>query len=137
MIYASAGRPEVAVIDGDSFWISGYFEETKLRQIHVGDRSRILLMGYDDLPLEGHVESFGRGISDANDAVNSRGLPTVNPIFTWVRLAQRLPVRIAIDRVPDGVILASGMTASVSIGSQADLVRTPHGWLLSWLRDNL
>jgi multidrug resistance efflux pump len=134
--YVNTGQPRVAIIDADSFWISGYFEETKLAKIHTGDPARIKLMGYD-APLTGHVESFGRGISDVNDATNAVGLPTVNPIFTWVRLAQRLPIRIAIDSVPDGIVLASGMTASVSVGSETEVDRTPRGRLLSWLKDNL
>jgi multidrug resistance efflux pump len=130
--YANAGQPRLAVVDADSFWISGYFEETKIAAIHVGDAARIKLMGYAP-PLAGHVESIGRGISDGNDATNGIGLPTVNPIFTWVRLAQRIPVRIAIDHVPDGVMLTSGMTASVSVGPESE----DHSLLLSWLKDNL
>jgi len=131
--YANAGQPGVAVIDSDSFWITGYFEETKMAGIRPGVAARIKLMGYDTA-LSGHVESLGRGIGDSNDAVNSQGLPTVNPIFTWVRLAQRLPVRIAIDHVPPGVTLAAGMTASVSLG---DETRAPRGRLLGWLEDYL
>ena len=134
--YANAGQARIAIIDADSFWISGYFEETKLSQIHTGDPARIKLMGYD-APLAGHVESIGRGISDGDDGINGSGLPTVNPVFTWVRLAQRLPIRIAIDSVPDGIVLASGETASVSIGAEADPPRTPRGQLLSWLQDRL
>ncbi|HEY2132940.1 MAG TPA: HlyD family secretion protein [Acetobacteraceae bacterium] len=131
--YANAGQPRIAVVDSDSFWLTGYFEETKLHAIKVGDPARIKLMGYDT-PLAGHVDSIGRGISDPNDASNSRGLPTVNPIFTWVRLAQRVPVRIAIDKVPDGIVLVAGLTASISIGPGNDV---PPGRLVSWLEDNL
>jgi multidrug resistance efflux pump len=131
--YANAGQPRIAVIDSDSFWINGYFEETKIPAIHVGDMARIKLMGID-APLTGHVESIGRGIGDTDDATNAVGLPTVNPIFTWVRLAQRLPVRIEIDKVPDGVILASGMTASITVGDEAKHGR---GKLTGWLQDNL
>jgi multidrug resistance efflux pump len=134
--YANVGQARIAIIDSDSFWVSGYFEETKIAGIHLGDPARIKLMGYDT-PLTGHVESLGRGISDTNDSINGVGLPTVNPIFTWVRLAQRLPIRIAIDGVPDGVTLASGMTASVSVGAAAAPPHTPRGQLLSWLQDNL
>lgn len=132
--YATAAKPEIAVIDSDSFWIAGYFEETKLAGLRIGAPARIKLMGYD-APLAGHIESLGRGIGDANDAINGVGLPTVNPIFTWVRLAQRLPVRIAIDRVPQGITLAAGMTASVSVGGGER--RTPHGRLLRWMEDYL
>jgi multidrug resistance efflux pump len=131
--YANAGQPRISVVDSDSFWLTGYFEETKLHAIKVGDSARIKLMAYDT-PLTGHVDSIGRGISDPNDASNARGLPEVNPIFTWVRLAQRVPVRIAIDKVPEGVVLVSGLTASISVGSDEHI--TP-GRLVSWLEDNL
>ncbi len=134
--YATAGQPRIAIVDSDSFWVMGYFEETKLRHIHVGDPARIRLMAYDT-PVLGHVESIGRGISDPNDQINSRGLPTVNPIFTWVRLAQRVPVRIAIDRVPPGIELVAGLTASISVGAEAAPATGPRGRLLAWLEDNL
>ncbi len=134
--YANAGQPRVAVVDSESFWVTGYFEETKLRQVHVGDPARIKLMAYDQ-PVLGHVESIGRGISDPNDQINSRGLPTVNPIFTWVRLAQRVPVRIAIDSVPQGIELVAGLTASVSLGAESKPPVGSRGKLVSWLEDNL
>jgi RND family efflux transporter MFP subunit len=134
--YANVGQPRVAVVDSDSFWVTGYFEETKLRRIHVGDPARIRLMAYD-APVLGHVESIGRGISDPNDQISSRGLPTVSPIFTWVRLAQRVPVRIAIDQVPPGIELVAGLTASISVGTDATPEQTPRGRLLAWLEDNL
>ena len=113
--YVAAGVPRIAIIDRDSFWIAGYFEETKLGRVHLGDPATIRLMS-DSRPLTGHVESIGRGIADANDRPNDRGLPDVNPVFTWVRLAQRIPVRIHIDRMPEGTILAAGMTCTVGVG---------------------
>ncbi len=134
--YANIGQARIAVIDADSFWINGYFEETKLTRVYVGDVARIKLMAYPT-PLNGHVESIGRGIADPDDNTTVRGLPTVNPVFTWVRLAQRVPVRIAIDSVPKGVTLVSGMTASIAVGPAAtapDHLRTR---LLRWLRDRL
>jgi multidrug resistance efflux pump len=134
--YASAGQSRIAVVDSDSFWVTGYFEETKLRQVHLGDPARVKLMAYD-APVLGHVESIGRGISDPNDQINTRGLPMVNPIFTWVRLAQRVPVRIAIDTVPPGVELVAGLTASVAVGAEAESAGTPRGRLIGWLEDNL
>jgi len=112
--YATAGSATVAVLDAASFWVTGYFEETKIRQIHVGKPARIMLMGFDQ-PVSGHVESIGRGIENSNDSPGHLGLPNVAATFTWVRLAQRIPVRIHIDRVPAGVELAAGMTASVEI----------------------
>ncbi len=112
--YATAGVTKVAVLDAASFWITGYFEETKIRQIRVGDPVRIMLMGFDK-PVSGHVESLGRGIENSNDIPGHLGLPNVAATFSWVRLAQRIPVRIHIDRVPAGVELAAGMTATVEI----------------------
>jgi multidrug resistance efflux pump len=113
--YAVTGQRQLSVIDADSYWISGYFEETRLKNIRVGDPAHAELMGYPDDKLLGHVESLNRGIADTNTAPNPQGLPTVNPIFTWVRLAQRIPVRIHIDKVPDGVHLAIGETCTVNI----------------------
>lgn len=113
--YATAGVTKIAVLDSASFWITGYFEETKLRHIRVGSPAQITLMGYDR-PVSGHVESIGRGIDNGNDAPGHLGLPSVEATFSWVRLAQRIPVRIHIDRVPPGIELAAGMTASVAVG---------------------
>lgn len=112
--YAVAGAPDISVIDSDSFWIDGYFEETKMANICVGDRAEASLMGFAQ-PIVGHVETVTRGISVANAAPATQGLPNVDPIYTWVRLAQRVPVRIAIDHVPDGVPLISGLTATVTV----------------------
>ncbi len=131
--YVSAGQARVAVLDSDSFWIYGYFEETKLQGVHVGDPARVKLMGYD-LPLSGHVESITRGINDQNGNPDRLGLQDVSPVFTWVRLAQRIPVRIHIDQVPEGVTLAAGMTCSVSVGREAERRRVR---LASWLEDHL
>ena len=112
--YANVGEGEIALVDADSFWVDGYFEETKVRSIRVGDPATIKLMGYREV-LRGHVGSIARGISVANAQPNEQGVATVNPIFTWVRLAQRIPVRIEFDQVPDGVVLVAGMTATVQI----------------------
>ncbi len=116
--YATKGARNVSVLDSDSFWIAGYFEETKLRGIRVGDPAMAALMGYRD-PVRGHVESIARGINTPNTVPGDLGLATVNPVFTWVRLAQRIPVRIHIDQVPDTVHLAAGMTATVTVGADA------------------
>jgi multidrug resistance efflux pump len=112
--YATVGQNVLSVTDADSFWVDGYFEETNLEGIQVGDRAEIKLMGYSQ-PLQGHVDSITRAINVANAQPNGQGVATVNPIFTWVRLAQRIPVRIHIDKVPPGVVLAAGMTATVQI----------------------
>lgn len=113
--YAATGQRQMSVIDADSYWISGYFEETRLKNVRVGAAARAVLMGYPDNTLLGHVESINRGISDANTAPNPQGLPQVNPVFTWVRLAQRIPVRIHIDHVPDEIHLAIGETCTINV----------------------
>lgn len=113
--YAATGTVNIAVIDTDSFWIDGYFEETKMAHIHVGDAVSAELLGYDPL-IRGRVESITLGISTANAAASTQGLPNVDPVYTWVRLAQRVPVRIRIEHLPEGVTLVAGMTATVSVG---------------------
>lgn len=120
--YATTGTVNIAVIDTDSFWIDGYFEETKMAGIHVGDRATAELMGYD-APVPGTVESITLGISIGNAAPSTQGLPNVDPVYTWVRLAQRVPVRIRIDSVPPGVTLVAGMTTTVSIGQSEHPIR--------------
>lgn len=112
--FAHAGTANVSVIDSDSYWIDGYFEETKMANVCVGDRAEAQLMGFRD-PIVGRVETVTRGISVSNAAASTQGLPNVDPVYTWVRLAQRVPVRIAITAVPPGVPLISGMTATVAI----------------------
>jgi RND family efflux transporter MFP subunit len=124
--YARAGTTNISVIDADSFWIDGYFEETKMAHVCVGDRAEAALMGYRD-PIVGRVQSVTRGISVLNAAPSTQGLPNVDPVYTWVRLAQRVPVRIRITHVPAGIPLVSGMTATVTIrGAEA---RESIGWL--------
>jgi multidrug resistance efflux pump len=117
--YAVAGVSNIAVIDSNSFWIDGYFEETRMARVCVGDRAEAQLMGYTR-PILGHVKTITRGISVSNATAGTQGLPNVDPIYTWVRLAQRVPVRIAIDTVPPEVPLLSGMTATVTIRQPAD-----------------
>ena len=112
--YADVGERVISVVDADSFWVDGYFRETQLHAIREGDPARIKLMGYSDL-VRGHVGSISRGINMTNAMPDQQGLATVNPTYTWVRLAQRVPVRIEIDQVPDGVTLVAGMTATVQI----------------------
>jgi multidrug resistance efflux pump len=124
--YAYTGTTNISVIDADSYWIDGYFEETKMAHICIGDRAEAQLMGYRD-PIVGRVETVTRGISVSNAAPSTQGLPNVDPVYTWVRLAQRVPVRIQITHVPTGVPLVSGMTATVTIrGAEA---REGSDWL--------
>jgi RND family efflux transporter MFP subunit len=124
--YAHAGTNNISVIDADSYWIDGYFEETKMAHVCVGDRAEAALMGYRD-PIVGRVQTVTRGISVSNAAPSTQGLPNVDPVYTWVRLAQRVPVRIRITDVPPGIPLVSGMTATVTI-RDAD-ARESDGWL--------
>jgi multidrug resistance efflux pump len=112
--YVNIGDKSISLVNSDSFWVDGYFEETQLGRIHEGAPATIKLMGYRSV-VRGHVDSVARGIDVANAQSDSAGLASVNPIFTWVRLAQRVPVRIHIDTVPDGVRLAAGMTATVQV----------------------
>jgi len=106
--------PLISLVDADSYWIDGYFEETSLGRIQDGDPATVKLMGYRQL-VRGHVGGVARGINIPNAQPDPAGLASVNPIFTWVRLAQRIPVRIHIDQVPDGVRLVAGMTGTVQI----------------------
>jgi RND family efflux transporter MFP subunit len=112
--FAHQGTANVSIIDSDSYWIDGYFEETKMARACIGDRVEAKLMGYAQ-PIMGHVATVTRGIGVSNAASGAQGLPNVDAVYTWVRLAQRIPVRIAIDQVPPGVPLVSGMTATVTI----------------------
>jgi RND family efflux transporter MFP subunit len=111
--YAIAGQAKLAVVDSHSFWVYGYFEETKLPHVKVGNKAEIKLMSGDT--LEGHVESISRGIYDRDNPQSRELLADVNPTFNWVRLAQRVPVRIHIDKVPDDMILAAGTTCTVVV----------------------
>ncbi|HEX5998138.1 MAG TPA: HlyD family secretion protein [Hyphomicrobiaceae bacterium] len=113
--YVNVGVITISVVDANSFWVDGYFEETNIAPIRVGDPAQIRLMGYRET-LHGYVDSIARAINVSNAQPNDQGVATVNPIFTWVRLAQRIPVRIHIDKVPPEVILAAGMTVTVQIG---------------------
>jgi RND family efflux transporter MFP subunit len=112
--YATIGQIKISVVNADSFWVDGYFEETNLGAIQESDPANIKLMGYSQV-VHGHVASIARGINVANAEPNQAGLASVNPIFTWVRLAQRVPVRIQIDQAPNGVRLVQGMTATVEV----------------------
>lgn len=112
--YASAGAARLAVIDRNSYWVYGYFEETKLPHVHVGDKAEIRLLSGGPV-IKGHVESVARGISDRDNPSGPTLLADVNPVFTWVRLAQRIPVRIHLDDVPDDMPLAAGTTCTVTV----------------------
>jgi RND family efflux transporter MFP subunit len=113
--YVNAGQSVFALIDSDTFRVEGYFEETKLRRIHIGDKASVKLIG-DSRVLSGYVESIASGIEDQNRSTSTDLLALVNPTFNWVRLAQRIPVRIKLDDMPADLSLVSGRTATVSIG---------------------
>ena len=112
--YVTTGRGVMALIDSDTLRVEGYFEETKLPRIHVGDKASVRLMG-ETSTLNGRVESFAGGIEDRERTAGSNLLASVNPTFAWVRLAQRIPVRIKLDDAPDETRLVSGRTATVAV----------------------
>jgi len=112
--YASAGRQALALVDSDTIHVDGYFEETKLPRIRVGDRAIVHIMGIK-AGLRGIVESIDAGIEDRERSASSTALANVNPTFSWVRLAQRIPVRIKLDPTGSDIRLIAGRTATVSI----------------------
>jgi RND family efflux transporter MFP subunit len=123
--YVTAGKGVMALVDTDTLHVDGYFEETKLPRIHVGDCVTIRLMG-SAVPLRGHVESIAAGIEDRDRAQGAKLLADVNPTFNWVRLAQRVPVRVSLDHIPADGTLVAGRTATVEV-----LWQEPIG--LAWL----
>ncbi|QQX88735.1 HlyD family secretion protein [Cupriavidus necator] len=112
--FATRGKPALSVVASGSQYVEGYFEETKLPAIRVGSAAEVHIMG-QRTPLRGHVQSIAPGIEDQDRAIGPNLLPSVNPTFNWVRLAQRIPVRIALDQVPAGTHLIAGQTATVRI----------------------
>jgi RND family efflux transporter MFP subunit len=111
--YATVANAKLAIVDSNSFWVYGYFEETKLPHVSIGDKAEMRLMSGG--VLQGHVEGISRGIYDRDNPQSRQLLADVNPTFNWVRLAQRVPVRIHIDHVPDGVVLSAGTTCTVVV----------------------
>jgi RND family efflux transporter MFP subunit len=112
--YATAGRPALALVDRDSLHVQGYFEETKLGRIHVGAPVRVRMIGETQW-LEGHVDSIAAAIEDRERSGSTNLLANVNPTFNWVRLAQRIPVRVQLDHVPSDTRLIMGRTATVEV----------------------
>ena len=111
--YASAGHPVMALVDAGSIYVEGYFEENKLARIHRGDRVRVTPMGGP--ALAGTVESIAAGIADRDRSTSANLLPSVNPTFNWVRLAQRVPVRVKLDQTSSATRLVAGQTVTVEI----------------------
>jgi RND family efflux transporter MFP subunit len=112
---AVANTPIIALVDSNSFWVFGYFRESQIGKFNIGDPARVTLMAYPDQPLEGHVESLGWGIAPSDGNQGVKLLPSIKPVFQWIRLAQRVPVRIKVEHIPEGVELRFGLTASVMI----------------------
>ena len=110
----------LALVDVDSFWVHGFFKETQSARVKAGDRAVVKLMSYPDQPVEGTVESLGWGIAQSDGSTGEDLLPSINPSFDWIRLAQRIPVRIRLGELPEGVELRVGTTASVVIHTKAD-----------------
>ncbi|WFF41784.1 HlyD family secretion protein [Salinicola endophyticus] len=124
--YVTRGTPVMALVQARSYYVMGYFEETKLSSIAIGDPADIILMN-GDTHLHGHVAGIGRGIADSNTNLNSQLLPQVQPTFNWVRLAQRIPVLVTFDKMPDQTLLSAGMTATIRIQHDADAERNDAG----------
>ena len=122
---AVENQPIMALVDVNSYWVTGFFRENYIEDIREGDRAIVTLMSYPDKPLEGQVNSLGWGIAQEDGSTGFDLLPNINPTFEWIRLAQRVPVRIHLDKIPEGVKLRVGTTASVLVmtgtsGSKGD-----------------
>lgn len=122
--FAQSGHTALVLLDQDSFWVEAYFQETKIANIKPGDLAAISLMAHEKA-FEGEVISISRGIANANNDSGALGLQQINPVDSWVRLAQRIPVFIKIKQLPEGLPLVAGMTASVSAGELAEQALNP------------
>ena len=125
-----ANQPAIALVDVNSYWIDGYFRENYIDRIEPGDRVVATLMSYRDKPVIGRVESIAWGIAQQDGSTGFQLLPNISPTFEWIRLAQRLPVRVRITEVPEGVVLRVGTTCSVLVetgtaGDDGDASATP------------
>ena len=116
--YARIGEAKMAVVDKNSFWVYGFFEETKLPHVKIGDPADMQLMSGE--VMKGHVESIARAIYDRDNPESRELIADVNPTFNWVRLAQRVPVRIHLDHVPESVVLAAGITCTVIVNPEVE-----------------
>lgn len=130
--YAAVGQPNIVLVAASSFWITGYFEETKLQRIQPGAAAQIRLMGVGKA-VPGRVASIGRGITDVNQQADTQGLPRVEPSFSWVRLAQRIPIRVEFESLPNDIVLVAGMTGSIEV-VMPESESSPRGWLISILQ---
>ncbi|WP_419770742.1 MAG: biotin/lipoyl-binding protein [Candidatus Marinarcus sp.] len=112
--YINKGQSHISLLNENSFWVYGYFEEHKIPKIKIGDEAKMNPLGTDFI-LKGHVQSIANGITDRDNQRGDGLLANVNPSFTWVRLAQRIPVRIALDEVPKDYTLRAGTTCTIEI----------------------
>ncbi len=112
---AVANQPIMALVDVNSYWVTGFFRENYIEKIRKGDRAIVTLMTYPDKPLEGRVDSLGWGIAQNDGSTGHDLLPNISPTFEWIRLAQRIPVRIHLEKLAEGVQLRVGTTASVLV----------------------
>lgn len=129
---AVANQPALALVDSNSFWVHGFFKEDVVGGIKAGNQAVVTLMSYPDTPINGEVDSIGWGIAQSDGSTGEDLLPTISPTFEWIRLAQRVPVRVHLKDVPDSVKLRVGTTASVlvrkavpSAGTEAQKGKTP------------
>jgi multidrug resistance efflux pump len=124
---AVANQPALALVDVNSYWIDGFFKENTIAGIRAGDRAVVTLMTYPDEPLEGRVDSIGWGIAQQDGSTGFELLPNISPTFEWIRLAQRVPVRIQLTDVPPDMALRVGTTCSVLVmsGTSDDDSRPP------------
>jgi multidrug resistance efflux pump len=128
-----ANQPQLALVDANSYWIDGYFRENYIDRVKPGDRVVATLMSYPDKPVIGRVDSIAWGIAQQDGSTGFQLLPSISPTFEWIRLAQRLPVRVRITEVPEGVVLRVGTTCSVLVetgtagedGEDSDSFATP------------
>ncbi|GHB18119.1 efflux RND transporter periplasmic adaptor subunit [Salinicola rhizosphaerae] len=125
--YVTVGTDAMTLVDAESFYALGYFEETKLDSIDIGAPVRVQLLS-SDKPIWGHVDSFARGISDNSLASQGNGLASVNASFDWVRLSQRIPVRIALDDIPQGTKLSAGLTATIYLDGHREAEEDAPDW---------
>ncbi|MCD6211379.1 MAG: HlyD family secretion protein [Sulfurovum sp.] len=112
---AVANQPILALVDENAYWVFGFFREDAIPEVKIGDTAIVTLLAYPNTPLSGKVESIAWGIAHSDGNPGNNLLPSVKPVFQWIRLAQRIPVRIKLDKLPEEIKLRFGLTASVMI----------------------
>lgn len=117
--FVTRGAPLLSIVQDDTFYVTAYFEETKLPYVHTGQRARMNLLG-GSTPFEGVVTAISKGVANGNTLPDGQMLPKVQQAYTWVRLAQRIPVDIRLEHIPEGTVLSSGMTVSVELMTAGD-----------------